>query len=118
MVVTENTQTMLFYFAIGTTLITLVPALMVWKTPSWYQLGMLALLGIGGNLIQVCMIRAFSATDASALSPFRYVEFVFSALFGFLFFFEIPTMVTLAGAAFIIAGTAYISYYETKKGKK
>jgi S-adenosylmethionine uptake transporter len=118
MVTTENTHTMLFYFAVGTTLITLVPAILVWQTPSLYQLGMLALLGIGGNLIQVCMIRAFSATEASALSPFRYVEFVFAALFGFVFFMEIPTMVTLAGASFIIAGTAYISYYETRKDRK
>lgn len=118
MVTTENTQTMLFYFAVGTTLITLVPALLVWQTPSLYQLGMLALLGIGGNLIQVCMIRAFSATEASALSPFRYVEFIFSALFGFVFFMEIPTLVTIAGATFIIAGTAYISYYETRKERK
>jgi S-adenosylmethionine uptake transporter len=79
---------------------------------------MLALLGIGGSLIQVCMIRAFSATEASALSPFRYVEFIFAAMFGFLFFSEIPTMVTLLGAGFIIAGTAYISYYETRKEAK
>ncbi|MBX9805598.1 MAG: DMT family transporter [Alphaproteobacteria bacterium] len=118
MVTTENTHTMLFYFAVGTTIITLIPAMLVWQTPSWYQLGMLALLGIGGNLIQVCMIRAFSATEASALSPFRYVEFIFAALFGFVFFLEIPTLVTLAGASFIIAGTAYISYYETRKEAK
>jgi len=118
MVVTESTQCMLFYFAVGTTLITLIPAILVWKTPSWYELGMLALLGIGGNLIQVCMIRAFSATEASALSPFRYVEFIFSALFGFLLFAEVPTLVTLIGAAFIIAGTAYISYYEALKEHK
>lgn len=117
MVSTENTHSMLFYFAFGTTLITLVPAIMVWQNPSWYQLGLLILLGIGGNLIQVCMIRAFSATDASALSPFRYVEFIFSALLGFLFFMEVPTLVTIAGGAFIIAGTAYISYYETRNQK-
>lgn len=118
MVATENTQTMLFYFAVGTTLITLIPAYLVWQTPSWYQLFMLGLLGVGGNLIQVCMIRAFSATDASALSPFRYVEFIFSSLFGFLFFTEIPTVVTLVGATFIIAGTALISYFETRKERK
>lgn len=118
MVATENTQTMLFYFAVGTALITLLPALYVWKTPSLYQLGMLALLGIGGSLIQVCMIRAFSATDVSALLPFRYVEFIFAALFGFMFFTEIPTLVTIAGGLFIIAGTAYISYYETRKENK
>lgn len=118
MVTTENTHSMLFYFATGTTLITLIPAIFVWKTPSWYQLGMLVLLGIGGNLIQVCMIRAFSATDASALSSFRYVEFIFASLFGFIFFLEIPTLVTLVGASFIIVGTAYISYYEAQKERK
>jgi S-adenosylmethionine uptake transporter len=118
MVTTENTQTMLFYFAIGTTAITFIPAIYVWQNPSLYQLAMLALLGIGGNLIQVCLIRAFSATDASALMPFRYVEYIFAGLFGFIFFLEIPTMVTILGGAFIIAGTAYISYYETQKEKK
>lgn len=118
MVTTENTQTMLFYFAAGTTAITLIPAIYVWQHPSWYQLFMLALLGIGGNLIQVCLIRAFSATDASALMPFRYVEYIFAGLFGFIFFLEIPTIVTLLGGAFVIAGTAYISYYETKKEDK
>jgi S-adenosylmethionine uptake transporter len=118
MVSTENTHSMLFYFAVGTTLLTAIPAFFVWKMPSLYELGMLALLGLGGNLIQVCMIRAFSATDASALSPFRYVEFIFSALFGFVFFLEIPTVITIAGALFIIAGTAYISYYETLKERK
>ena len=118
MVASENTHTMLFYFAVGTTLLTAIPAYLVWKTPSWHELAMLALLGIGGNLIQVCMIRAFSATDASALSPFRYVEFIFAAVLGFAFFGEIPTVVTIAGAMFIIAGTAYISYYETRKERK
>lgn len=118
MVTTENTQTMLFYFAVGTALISLLPAIYVWNTPSLYQIGMLALLGIGGSLIQVCMIRAFSATDASALMPFRYVEYVFAGFFGFIFFLEIPTLVTLVGAAFVITGTAYISYYETRKENK
>lgn len=117
MVVTENIQTMLFYFAVGTTAVSFVPAIIVWQTPSWYQLGMLALLGIGGNLIQVFMINAFSAAEASALSPFRYVEFIFSALFGFFLFAEIPTLMTFAGSVFIIAGTAYISYYEVQKDK-
>ena len=117
MVSTENTQTLLFYFAVGTTVAAAIPAFFVWKTPSWEELGLLVLLGIGANLIQVCMIRAFSATDVSALMPFRYVEFIFSALFGFLFFMEVPTFITIAGASFIIAGTAYISYYETRKEK-
>lgn len=118
MVTTENTYSMLFYFAFGTTVLALPVAAYFWVTPTLYELMLLVFLGIGANLIQFCLIRAFSATDASALMPFRYVEFIFAALFGFLIFHELPAVITLTGAIFIIAGTAYISYTETRKEKK
>lgn len=118
MVVTENTYSMLFYFAFGTTIGALIPAIIFWQTPTLAEIGLLILLGIGANLIQVCVIRAFSATDASALMPFRYVELIFSALFGFLLFSEVPMPLILEGAAVIIAATFYLSYYEAKKKRK
>jgi S-adenosylmethionine uptake transporter len=115
MVATESTYNMLFYFAFGTTVGAFVPALFFWQTPTMEELGLLILLGIGANLIQVCLIRAFTSTDASALMPFRYVEFIFTTLVGFMIFSEIPTQMTLMGVALIIAGTAFISYYESKR---
>lgn len=118
MVDKENTVTMLFYFSLGTTLAGLIPLPFIWMTPTWTELSLLFLLGIGANLIQVCLFRAFSATDASALMPFRYVEFIFSAFFGFLLFKEIPGMATLMGTALIIASTFYISFIETRKEAK
>ncbi|MEI8295005.1 MAG: DMT family transporter [Alphaproteobacteria bacterium] len=116
MVSKEHTITMLFYFSLGTTLAGLIPLpFIVWETPQLGELGLLFLLGIGANLIQVCLFCAFSATEASALMPFRYVEFIFSALLGFLLFHEIPTLTTLLGTGLIIVGTFYISYVETRK---
>lgn len=117
MVSNEHTLTMLFYFGLGTTLAAFVPLLFIWQTPTIKELIFLIILGIGANLIQVCLFRAFSSTEASALMPFRYVEFIFSALFGFLFFTEIPTLWTITGALLIIASTFYISYVETVKEK-
>lgn len=111
----ENTITMLFYFSLGTTIVGLIPLPFIWETPSLAQLGLLFLLGIGANLIQVCLFCAFSATEASALMPFRYIEFVFSAFFGFLLYAEIPTVMALVGTALIIAGTFYISCVETRR---
>jgi S-adenosylmethionine uptake transporter len=115
MVATESTYNMLFYFAFGTTICAFIPALYFWQTPTLSELGLLVLLGIGANLIQVCLIRAFTATDASALMPFRYVEFIFTSIVGFLLFSEKPTWVTLGGVILIIAGTAYLSYYESRR---
>lgn len=118
MVDTESSITMLFYFSLGTTLAGLIPLYFVWTAPTLYELGLLFLLGIGANLIQVCLFRAFSATDASALMPFRYVEFIFSAIFGFILFAEIPAKAVIAGTLLIIASTSYISYAETRREAK
>jgi S-adenosylmethionine uptake transporter len=115
MVASENTYNMMFYFSVGTTLAALVPAIYFWRQPSLVEIAWLLLLGVGGNLIQAFLFLAFSATDASALMPFRYVEFLFAAGFGFLFFSEIPAPVTLAGAAVIIVATFYISFAERRR---
>ena len=115
MVRTENTLSMLFYFSFGTFMVALFPLPFIWQTPTWGEIGLLFLLGIGANAIQVCLFMAFSATDASALMPFRYVEFIFSALVGFLLFSEIPTVYTLIGVLLIIASAMYISYSENRK---
>jgi S-adenosylmethionine uptake transporter len=69
-------------------------------------------------LIQVCIFRAFTATDASSLAPFRYVELVFSVLAGLLFFGEFPATVVFIGAAIIIGSTLHMSLAEFKKQKR
>ncbi len=118
MVLKESTLTLLFYFALGTTLVALIPALYVWKTPTLTELFWLLLLGSGANLIQVCIFRAFTATDASSLAPFRYVELVFSVLAGLLFFGEFPATVVFIGAAIIIGSTLHMSLSEFKKQRR
>lgn len=114
----EHASTMLFYFGVGTTLFALIPLPFFWQMPTLSELGLLILLGIGGNMIQVCLFRAFSATEASALAPFRYVEFIISALFGYLLFSQIPTVWIFSGAALITVSTFYITIMETRKERK
>jgi S-adenosylmethionine uptake transporter len=117
MIATEHSMTLLFYFGLGTTLLSVVPLLFFWQVPTWHELMLLVMLGAGGNMIQVCLFRAFAATEASALAPFRYVEFIISALFGFLLFSQIPTAFVFAGAALIIVSTLYITVVETRREK-
>lgn len=113
-VVTESSITMLFYFALVASAVSFVPTLFVWKTPTMYEFAMLLLLGIGGNLIQYFIFRAFDATDLSALAPYRYIEFLLSAGFAFLFFGEIPGKNVIVGAVILIPSTLYLAYSEKK----
>ncbi len=82
MIAKESSMTMLFYFAFGTMTIGLIPALYVWQTPQAIELFWLLCLGAGANLILFCLLKAFSATDISALQPYRYVEIFFATGFG------------------------------------
>lgn len=107
--------TMLFYFSLGTSLLLLIPALMTWSPVSLKQLGLLALLGMGGNLIQVCMFKAFEASDVSALMPLRYLELVFTFLFGYFLFHQVPAGTTWIGSVIIIASAMLITILEKRK---
>ena len=115
MVVSESSSTMLFYFALGTTLVGIFPAILVWQTPSIQELSVLFALGAGANLILYCLLKAFHATEISALTPYRYVEVLSAGVFGFLLFQEIPTLYTLIGGTIIVVSTLAIAYYETHK---
>lgn len=118
MISTEHTLTLLFYFGLGTSIFAGIFLPFFWAAPTLHELGFLILLGIGANLIQVCLFRAYSSTDASALAPFRYTEFLFAGTFGFLFFGQIPDLSIIFGAGVIGLSAFYISYMETKKEKQ
>ena len=115
MITTEHTLTLLFYFGLGTTIFAGLFLPFFWIMPTLYELGFLVFLGVGANLIQVCLFRAYASTDASALAPFRYTEFFFAGTFGFLFFGQIPDLSIILGAGVIGLSAFYISYMETKK---
>lgn len=106
----ENSWAMLFYFGLYTTIISGLIVPFVWVTPNMRELLLLALLGIGANLIQLFIFLAYRATSASSISPIRYTELPFASLFGFLFFHQIPSPTTLIGAFLIILGTFVLSY--------
>ncbi len=115
MVISEHPITMMLYFSIITTILCLPFALSSWETPTNTELAGLFFLGIGGNAMQYFIFKAFSATDVSALAPFRYVEFLISALFGIIFFREFPGINVIVGATILIPSTLYLVYSEKTK---
>lgn len=110
----ESMLSMLFYSGLGTAILGFIPALLTWETPTLQELFILLLLGGGGSLILFCLLKAFRATDISALQSFRYTEFVVSAFLGLILFREFPTLNILLGATLIIPATFYIAVYETR----
>ena len=114
MIKLDRDITLMFYFAVGTMICAFVPLLFVWQTPTVKQLAWLACLGLGGNLIQVCIYRAFSATEASGLMPFRYTSLLTASLAEFIFFRVTPASNVIVGAVIIIAAALYIATFEKR----
>lgn len=113
---TERNITILFYFAVITTIVSAVPALFVWQEPTQYELGLLVLVGVTATLGQAFSLRAYRAGEATAVVPFDYARLIFAATYGYLFFAETPDLWTWVGAAVLIASTLYIALRDIRVG--
>lgn len=111
---TERPVTVMFYFGLISTAVTLLPALLVWVAPTWRELTLLLLIGALGAAGQSCMLRAYSSAEATAVEPFDYTRLLYAAVVGFAVFGEVPGPWMLAGATLIIASTLYIARREAQ----
>lgn len=116
---TESTTVIMFYYAFWGAIFSLVPALLVWQTPTPAELGWLVLVGFFGIVGQTCITRGVSMAETTVVLPFDYLRIVYAAVFGFLMFGEVPGLWSLTGALVIVVSTLYILTLEARtKAKK
>mgnify|MGYP003674025738 FL=1 len=115
---TEHPNVVLFYMSLIFIPISAIPAAFVWTTPLWEDTVPILLLGIFGYLAHFCIIRAFTAADASFVMPFDFLRLPIAALFGFFLYLEKPDIWVWAGAVIIFGSTYYITWRENRLKKK
>jgi len=113
----ESIVSMLFYGSIATAMVSAYQAYSTWVPLVTSQYLLIGLLGIGANALLFCLLKAFQYVDASATCPYRYTEFVLSAILGFLAFGEKPGWSTLLGSCIILPSVVYCAYVETREDK-
>ncbi|MEM7495057.1 MAG: DMT family transporter [Myxococcota bacterium] len=113
----ESSLAAILYFAVGTAFLGAIPAWRAWQAPTGFELTALVALGVGGNGILYCLLRAFARAEVSALAPYKYLELVFAGVFGFVLFSELPAANHWLGAAIIVPATFAVAYYETRAPK-
>lgn len=65
---------------------------------------LMALIGAFALIGHFALIRAYSLAPAPAIAPFSYTILLWSAVFGFLLFDQLPDFWTVLGAAIIVVG--------------
>ncbi|MBI1244884.1 MAG: EamA family transporter [Alphaproteobacteria bacterium] len=114
---TESAESTVFWFSAFATVISFVPALYVWQTPTpleWAAGLCLGALGAGG---QYCSMRAYRIAEATAVEPVDYGRMVTAAIFGVFVFGERLDTYTVVGALVIAASTLYIARREAVRAR-
>lgn len=114
----EPGQTLLFYPAlVGAVAMTCLLPFLDWQsaTVRWQE----ALMIVGGGLLasfgHYLFQRAFQHAPASAITPFTYMQLVWSTLVGWIVFAWFPDAWTLAGMAIITGSGLFIALHEQRK---
>ena len=115
----ERIITLMTYFTIIASGIAFIPAMLVWKTPTYWELPLLFGVGLTGTLSQMFAAHGwYAATEATAIAPFDYSRLLYAVILGFIFFSEIPGLNTAAGALIIAGSTLYIARREARLRRK
>lgn len=99
---TESSIVIVFYLSLFNTLFSLVPALLVWNTPSLWLLAGMALMAGFATLAQLLLSKGYRYAAAGQLGPFTYGSVIFASLLGWLLWDELVTSEAMLGMALVV----------------
>ncbi len=113
---TESTGSIVIYFAISGTVISLVSIAFGWIVPNAHDAYLLVAIGLLGGTGQILMTSAYRNADAATVASFEYVSMLWGLTFSYLIFGEAPTETVIAGGAIVIGAGIFIIFRERALG--
>lgn len=101
---TDDPLTVVLYFPLIATPVTLVWMLTEWVTPGFQELIFLILIGLFTQIAQYFMTKALHAEKTAVVTPFKYLGTIYALLFGYFFFDETFTFLSFMGMILVILG--------------
>jgi len=113
---TEATATIVFWFSITATCLSLVTLPFGWVIPAPREAALLVGAGLLGGLGQILLTSSYRHAPASVVAPFEYVSMLFALGFGYFLFDEVPTATMLFGALLVVTAGILIIWRERQLG--
>ena len=108
----ETPLMILTQFAIFSTILLTVPAILVWRWPDLWGWVLAVGIAVSATVGQYFWVQAFKAGEMSAVAPFEYMRLPFAVFVGWLIWGEMPVIWTYLGASIVIGSALYIAHRE------
>lgn len=110
---TEHPTVVVFYLPLVATLGS-IPTMsivdMSWPTPYEWLL-LIGGVSLTGQIALVLLTEGLNRARTGRVMPMTYLQIVFAAIWGLLFFEEVPDLLTIAGAFLVVGGTLVVARY-------
>ncbi|WDR06458.1 DMT family transporter [Devosia rhodophyticola] len=118
LVQTEMTATIVLYFFIAGSSLSLLSLPFGWVMPNPQQLSLLIGAGLAGGVAQILVTQCYRYADMSVIAPFDYTSMLLGLAVGYILFAETPTLPMLAGAILVVGAGIFIILREHQLGLK
>ena len=86
--------------------------------PNLFELFLLIFTGIIGSYANILLTISLRISEASLVTPTKYLNLVFAIFLGYFIWGEVPKILTLIGAGLIIISSIIIFIRETQLKKQ
>ncbi len=114
----ETTSSVVFYFALTSSCLSLLTSPFGWVMPDAATAAQLIGAGLIGGVAQIFLTSSYRHAEAALLAPFDYASILFALIIGYTIFDEIPTIHTIVGSIVIIGAGVLIIWRERQLGVK
>lgn len=111
----ESTILLMLFYNLGLTVLSAIPAALVWVPPQPRDIPALLIIGLFAQVGQFFFLRAHQLAEARFLALLGYLSIVLSMFADYLFFGIVPTMPLIVGAALIICTTILIERIDRRR---
>lgn len=103
-----------FFFSAFSCIVTLPYLLLQYHAMTWMQLGTLLCAGLAAAGGQFAITAAYTYAPAKEISVYDYAQVIFSALIGFVLFYQLPDRYSLLGYAIILMTAIGMYQYQKR----
>ncbi len=113
---TETTASIVFSFAVISSLAGLATLPQGWVMPSLSDGWALVGIGVLGGIGQILLTDSYRHAPASTVAPFAYTTMIWAVAIGYFAFGEVPQPIVLMGAVNVIAAGLFVIWRERQLG--